>query len=161
VTRVLEPLGLVLKSGIWYLVARVDGQDRAYRVSRILHLDLLDEAFARPEGFDLAAFWQAWIDRFVSVLYYGEATVRLSPRGLELLPHYFDGPVVTAVQASASPPGADGWVRAVLPIESLQHAERALLRLGPDVEVLAPPDLRDRMLASAEALVRLYQAPVT
>ena len=34
VDRILEPLGLVLKAGVWYLVAGVDGQPRTYRVSR-------------------------------------------------------------------------------------------------------------------------------
>src|SRR5215207_9922956 len=34
VDRILEPVGLVLKAGVWYLVAMVDGQPRTYRVSR-------------------------------------------------------------------------------------------------------------------------------
>src|SRR5271157_6449116 len=41
VERVVDPLGLVLKGGIWYLVARIDTGFRTYRVSRILDLDLL------------------------------------------------------------------------------------------------------------------------
>ena len=91
-SRTLEPLGLVLKSGVWYLVARVGDQDRAYRVSRILSLDALEEHFERPEGFDLVEFWQR-LDRALRVQpVHGEATVRLSPRALELLPHYFDRP---------------------------------------------------------------------
>lgn len=157
VARTLEPLGLVLKSGIWYLVARVSSQDRAYRVSRMLNLDVLPEQFDRPESFDLAEFWRAWTERFEAALYNGEATVRLSPRARELVPHYFDPAVARAMDETAGPPDEAGWVQAVLPIESIRHAERALLRLGPDAEVLTPPELRERMLANAEALVRLYR----
>jgi len=34
VERVLDPLGLVAKGSIWYLVAAVEGQVRTYRVAR-------------------------------------------------------------------------------------------------------------------------------
>ena len=57
VSRTLGPLGLVLKGGIWYVAAVVDGQVRTYRASRVVHATLLDEAVDRPEDFDLAAFW--------------------------------------------------------------------------------------------------------
>ena len=58
--RVVDPLGVVLKGGIWYLVARVaavDGQLRTYRVSRVAEAELLEERFERPHGFDLAGYW--------------------------------------------------------------------------------------------------------
>ncbi len=42
VTRLLEPLGLVLKAGVWYLVAAADGQVRTYRVSRVTAARPLD-----------------------------------------------------------------------------------------------------------------------
>ena len=57
VRRVLEPLGVVLKAGIWYVVARVDDQIRTYRVSRVVATEPTGERFERPEGFDLAAYW--------------------------------------------------------------------------------------------------------
>lgn len=38
VERTLDPLGLVLKGGVWYLVAAVKGAPRTYRVSNILSI---------------------------------------------------------------------------------------------------------------------------
>ena len=55
--RVIEPLGLVLKAGIWYVVARSDGQIRTFRVSRVTGVEPATERFERPAGFDLAAYW--------------------------------------------------------------------------------------------------------
>jgi predicted DNA-binding transcriptional regulator YafY len=155
VTRTLEPLGVVLKAGIWYLVARVAGQARTYRVARILELETLDERFERPDDFDLAAYWQAWSERFQASLYRGTATVRLSPRARELL--FLLGPVVLrAAKESAGPPDEDGWVQAVIPIESLEHARIDLLKLGAEAEVLAPPELRERMAETVRGLSRIY-----
>ncbi len=57
VARDLGPLGVVLKGGVWYLVATSDGQIRTYRVSRIVSAAPLGHAFERPAGFDLAAYW--------------------------------------------------------------------------------------------------------
>jgi len=160
VERTLAPLGLVLKSGVWYLVALASGQTRTYRVSRVLALETLDEQFERPEGFDLADAWRSWAEQFQRRLLRGEAVVRLSPRALQLLPFSFDPLVVRAATESAAPPDAEGWVQATIPIESLAHAQGELLRLGPEVEVLAPAELRARIAEAAAALVRLYQRPV-
>src|SRR6188472_1615163 len=57
VSRTLEPVGLVLKGGVWYVVAVVEGQLRTYRASRVVEATLLDEPVDRPDDFDLAAFW--------------------------------------------------------------------------------------------------------
>ena len=57
--RVIDPLGLVLKAGVWYLVA-LSGRTRSmrtFRVSRVQSVRALDEPADRPDDFDLAAQW--------------------------------------------------------------------------------------------------------
>ncbi|MFI2713389.1 helix-turn-helix transcriptional regulator [Micromonospora sp. NPDC018662] len=156
-TRVLEPYGLVLKGGRWYVVAaRPERAGPAtYRVNQILDLTPLDESFDRPE-FDLPAWWRSHVVAFRAGLHRGEAHIRLSPRGRERLREIGSDVVVAAAEASAGPPDAAGWVRAVIPIESLTHAHGDLLRLGADVEVLSPADLRARLAETAAALAALY-----
>jgi len=61
------------------------------------------------------------------------------------------------VNQTASAPDATGWITAVIPIESLQHAHGELLRLGADAEVMGPAELRERLQLTATALARLYQ----
>ena len=157
VTRTLQPLGLVLKGGIWYLVAAISGQPRTYRVSRVLELETLPDRFERPEGFDLAEYWQAWTRQFQASVYTDQAIVRLSPRGLALLPHLVESERVRAARTSASPPDQDGWTCVTLPIETPDHAYRALLWLGEDAEVLAPPELRRRLARAVAVLASRYR----
>lgn len=159
VDRVLEPYGVVLKAGHWYLVARGRQRVGVYRVSQIRRLDVLAECFARPDGFDLAAHWAAHLADFDARRYRDVAVVRLSPRGRDLVSVVLDAPVARAAAETAEPPDAHGWVRARLPIESVDHAHDEFLKLGTDIEVLAPDALRARMAATATALAATYHRP--
>jgi predicted DNA-binding transcriptional regulator YafY len=155
VERTIEPLGLVLKGTNWYVVARGRSQVNAYRVDRIHAVEVLDDTFERPSGFDLAAYWAEWARRLEATLYRGTAVVRLSPRAVELFG--LSGPVATrALRESSSEPDRDGWVRVTLPIESTEHATRELLRYGADAEVLEPAEVRDRIAAHLAGMRKLY-----
>ena len=44
----------------------------------------------------------------------------------------------------------------MVPIESLEQAQAEFLRLGADVEVIAPDSLRNRLAAVADALTAMY-----
>ncbi|HSK62038.1 MAG TPA: YafY family protein [Actinomycetospora sp.] len=163
VERELEPLGLVLKAGTWYLVAAPHGEPgaeklgpRTYRIARILHLETLDVRFERPDGFDLWKYWHQRTQELTDALYQAEATVRFSPRALELAPVRLSPHTARALAEGSWPTDDDGWVRAVIPIESIAHARGELLALGADVEVLGPPALREQMIDTAHALAALY-----
>ena len=154
-TREIEPLGVVLKSGLWYAIAAVGGSLRTYRVSRVLSLETLDGRFERPADFDLAAYWKAWSARYEASVYRSHALVRFSPHGLDMLSW---SPSTEAAAETASEPDADGWRQVRLPIESLGQATTDMLRFGPDAEVLEPADLRERVRDSAAAMSRMYAA---
>ncbi|MEV4544613.1 helix-turn-helix transcriptional regulator [Micromonospora echinaurantiaca] len=159
VDRVLEPYGLVLKGGRWYAVANRPGRDApaTYRINQILALATLDEGFDRPAEFDLPAWWQAHVVRFRAQLHRDDATIRLSPRGRQRLREVASDVVAGAAEGNAGPPDAAGWVTTVVPIESLTHAHGDLLRLGAEVEVLAPAELRAMLADTAVALAALYR----
>jgi predicted DNA-binding transcriptional regulator YafY len=171
VTRILEPHGIVLKAGQWYIVARADrgaappdrraeagpdGAFRCYRVSQILGLTALDEPFDRSEGFGLAAFWARNVTEFRARLYQGEATIRLNPAGRRRLRELMSAAVIQSADDTASAPDPGGWITAVVPVESMEHAESDFLRLGANVEVLAPAALRGRLARAAHGMAGLY-----
>ncbi len=159
VDRVLRPYGIVLKAGKWYLVAAADrdgARPVTYRVNQILDLSIADATFERPPDFDLAAWWGAHLGEFRAGLHRGDALVRLSPLARERLEHLAGPAVVAALAATASTPDGRGWVTATVPIESLTHAETEFLKLGAEVEVLNPPELRERLHRTARALAALY-----
>jgi predicted DNA-binding transcriptional regulator YafY len=157
VERVLRPIGLVLKSGIWYLVADTDGGPvRTYRVSQILELAELDESFERPTGFDLAEYWRAALAEFDERRFQSTATIRISPEARHRMEDLYGTAVLRAVAETASAPDEYGWVRATIPIEGLRHAVGEVLKLGWGIEVLDPPELRALVAESAADLAALH-----
>ncbi|WP_309233964.1 WYL domain-containing protein [Micromonospora sp. ATA51] len=78
------------------------------------------------------------------------------PAGRDRLREIGSDAVVAAVDRSAGPPDHAGWVRAVVPIESLTHAHGDFLRLGAEVEVVSPAELHARLADTAAALAALY-----
>jgi len=66
--------------------------------------------------------------------------------------------VAQAAAATARVPDRNGWMRVTIPIESINHATFELARLGLDIEVLKPQDLRRSMAEAARNLLALYGA---
>jgi predicted DNA-binding transcriptional regulator YafY len=153
--RIVEPLGLVLKSGAWYLVGQVDGSARTYRISRILDLTVLDQRFDRPASFDLEGYWTAGTQRLEAELHRNVATVRLSPWGLKML-EAFMSPFVRAATRIESESDPEGWHIARIPVGSVRQTCVELLRFGADIEVMAPPELRAKMVEVAAAMNMIY-----
>ncbi|MEV4475349.1 YafY family protein [Nonomuraea sp. NPDC049504] len=157
VDRVIHPYGLVLKGGSWYLVAAPPGgSPRTYRVARILTLETMPGRFARPEGFELATFWREYAREFRERMYTAEAVIKLAPGRGDLLAYTMGADVVGAALAAAEEPDPEGWLTLTVPVESLTHARWLLLRMGADVEVLGPPELRTLMSEAVTDLAKLY-----
>ena len=142
VQRTLDPLGLVLKGGAWYLVAHRSAGMRVYRVSRFASVRVREEGFERPEGFELASYWDEWSRSFEASRPQVEVKVRASELVRRFLPgelHCEDGVYVVG-------------------FENLDEAFRELLKFGPDAEVLEPAELRERVATAAGEVAALYGA---
>lgn len=154
--REVCPLGLVLKSGAWYLVAALGERQLTYRAANIVEAEALDQRFGRPPDFDLASYWMNAARQYEAGLYREIASIRISARGRELLDLL--GPlVVEMANKTAGPPDKAGWIRCDIPIEFIEFGVREILRLGVDVEVLSPAALRNALRQTLEQVVRVYQ----
>lgn len=149
VSRRLHPLGLVLKAGVWYLLARRRGEERVYRVSRIVSARERAEECVRPPDFDLASAWASRSEAF-------ERSQRVRP--VEVVVRVPRSQVRYLRDARIVSDGERPTVAAEF--EGLEHAFRTLLAYGPDAEVLAPEELRRRMGEATAAAAAQYVTDV-
>jgi predicted DNA-binding transcriptional regulator YafY len=153
VRRDLEPFGLVLKSGVWYLVARRGGELRTYRVSRVDHVEVQAETFERPADFDLPAYWGKAVAQFEASAAAIETVVLATAAGYASLERMGRG---AGRELRGHEPAANGRTRCVMAFESVEDAYGDLLWLGAEVEVLEPESIRTRIRETASALHALY-----
>ncbi|WP_035856074.1 helix-turn-helix transcriptional regulator [Cryptosporangium arvum] len=156
VERTVDPLGLVLKAGVWYLVAAVEGTVRTYRVGRVTSADELDEPAERPGSFHLAEWWETSSAAFERSLQRTDVRVRLSPRGYRWLPKTLPADVAEQALATAGPPGPDGWREVTLGLESPDVAVGQLLPLATEVEILTPAAVRASFARIAAEIARRH-----
>lgn len=158
VQRRLDPLGLVLKAGVWYLVARHGSDIRTYRVSRIADAECLDETFDRPDGFDLAGHWAESSEAFERATQTIEVEALVDASSVQWLRQCLDPTSWEEVEAAL--PGLlvddDGRVRVRFGAEQVDVAHHQLLAMGGRLEVLEPLALRDAMAGTARAMAARY-----
>jgi predicted DNA-binding transcriptional regulator YafY len=145
----VDPLGLVAKGRVWYVVARrAGGTIRTYRVAGIDRVDLTDENFDRPADFDLAAHWADASRRFRDGLPSYVVVLQLNDALVNRLPG-MRRPTVTTLDT--------GWSRAEVDFESPAEATAFVLAAGGDASVVAPPELRATIRRAAARVARLHR----
>jgi predicted DNA-binding transcriptional regulator YafY len=158
--KTVEPWGLVAKAGRWYLVGVMNARQAVYRVDRLAGAEVLAEMFVRPEDFDLAHFWRAWLENFESGLGRVTARVRIRPDLWDALPEIFGEAVMQKMQAADGPDPAGWWV-IELSFETIEAATTRLLGLGARAEVIAPLEVREMVEGAAKELADLYSKAQT
>ena len=157
VERSLEPLGLVLKAGVWYLVAGSEGHVRTYRVSRIRAAIAGEEPVARPPDFDLASYWAESITAYERDAPRIAITVRVDPAVLGVLADAVGGQAVRhAERIPADDP--EGWIHLRLTADWPEEVPGRLIMLGSRAEILDPPEVRDRAILLARRMLERHAA---
>jgi predicted DNA-binding transcriptional regulator YafY len=157
VRRRIEPHGIVLKAGVWYVMARSRRTMRTYRVNQIGRITPSTTSFKPDPTFDLPTAWDTFLDQFRERLNVVTASVRLTRTGRDWLGAEGD-PAITAAIAHSIGPGTDDDQPQVvqLPFESIERAASDILRLGLDAEAINPPELVRHVALTVTELARRY-----
>lgn len=150
--RLISPLGLVAKRGVWYVVADSAGEYRTFRVSRLAAAEITDETFTRPLGFELAAYWEQSTALFKSTLPHFPAKLLVNRSAMEQL-----GRERYVSITSSSPAVQPEWLSVEADFNTLESACRIVLSLSPDVVAVAPEELKERITCTLAETVALYK----
>ena len=148
-TRECDPLGLVSKAGVWYLIARTVEGFRTFRVDRIADVIELADRFARPADFDLDSHWRETMQRYADEQKGGYAVVVRVPRDVfDDMSNYWPWELVED--------GDPCTLR--IRFSSHDSALHSLFAWGPSVTLLEPDDLRERVRTRAQEMLASYAA---
>jgi predicted DNA-binding transcriptional regulator YafY len=149
VERLVDPLGLVAKGSVWYLVAGVDSHVRSYRVSRIRGAVTTDQASQRPRGFDLEAYWRQSAAAFKNNLPEYQALLRVAP---EILPRLGYAGRFARIEHT-DPPGPDGWSEVRIRFQFEHEACEYVLSFGDRIIALEPAPLKAKVIEMARRVI--------
>ncbi|HSS09943.1 MAG TPA: YafY family protein [Acidimicrobiales bacterium] len=149
-TRVVHPLGLAAKGSTWYLVADTDAGLRTFRVDRVTSAEPTGEPVVRPEGFELAQAWRLISD---------EIEQRRTPLRARALADPDIVPIcrwVLGNRVRIGPAGVDGRVEIEFRGHHIESLAGEIAGLGSALEVIDPPELRDRLAQVGAELMATY-----
>jgi proteasome accessory factor B len=144
--RTLEPYGLVNRRGHWYVVGNdIDRSDlRSFRISRIQgKVSVLDGSYEVPVGFDAQAHLSA--EAYEIGEQHADAIVRFD----DSLAWWVDQNLAEAPRTRND----DGSVDVTLPFGNLDALVSWVLGFGSSVELIAPSEARDGIVAHLEPLL--------
>jgi len=154
VERLISPMGLVAKGSVWYLVGAVDGHVRTYRVSRISHVEVLDEAAPIPVEFNLAEYWEESASTLKSSAPKYLASFWVSPAVVLRLS--FAGRFARVMETDEA--DARGWKKVHVGFDVEEMACEYAVSFGPNLEVIEPQTLREKVIAMTKATLEFYKA---
>jgi predicted DNA-binding transcriptional regulator YafY len=152
VERLISPMGLVAKGSVWYLVGAVDGHVRTYRVSRISTVEVLEEEAPIPVDFNLAEYWeQSGLTLKSSAPKY-LASFWVSPSVVLRLS--FAGRFARVMEMDET--DARGWKKVHVGFDVEEMACEYAVSFGPNLEVIEPATLREKVIAMTKATLEFY-----
>jgi predicted DNA-binding transcriptional regulator YafY len=152
--RIISPYGLVAKASVWYLVAATDKGMRVYRASRIESAQMSQTQFVRPQDFDLAKFWDNWVNSYKTSLPRYPVTLRIGPTLAPNLHKILGDRVRSRIEQAQ--PDSEGWRILDHTFERIEEAQTYVLGMGSSAEVISPEELQISILKLAADVLAHY-----
>jgi predicted DNA-binding transcriptional regulator YafY len=137
------------------------GEPAVFRVGRVTAARPLPSVgVTRPDGFDLAAFWERWSAAFMTSRSQVLVRVTATARALAIFPYVFGEAGRRAAEA-AGPADGEGLREVTLSFEEEAVAAHRLAGFGGDLRVIEPDAVRDGVIATARELLARYDSPAS
>lgn len=148
--RMVDPLGLVDKDDVWYLLAGTAHGQRTFRVDRIRDAVVTDLAAQRPPDFRLPAAWQLVVEEMERRRSLLSATVLVDARFVPVLQSQFGRhcEVLDSVR--------DGRRRVRLAAPTARTIAEQVAGWGARIEVLEPAAVRAELARIGTELTARY-----
>jgi predicted DNA-binding transcriptional regulator YafY len=146
--RLVDPLGLVARGSVWYLVASKEGELRTYRVSRIREATINEQESVTPDKFDLATYWETSTAEFRERLPRYYATFLVAPSVMRWV-RYRSWRLEEEKEEG-------NRLRIRVRFDAQEEGLQFALSFGAEVEVIEPAELRNQVLDAARGTIALY-----
>jgi len=145
--RVVRPYGLIYNVDRWLIVGwcEMRGETRVFRADRVKSARATVEIFERPPGFDLETFRRDEMFKHI------ERTIPVRLR-------FSGGAAGWACRRwpERARSDADGSASVEFRADRLENIVGMMLSLGPEAQVVSPPELKTLVASAASAALSLY-----
>ncbi|MEH1011646.1 YafY family protein [Micromonospora sp. CPCC 206060] len=148
--RLVDPLGLVAKGDVWYLLAGTANGQRTFRVDRISDAVPTGLPAERPADFTLMQAWERVVDEVEQHRSLLSATLLIEARFLPVLRTHFGRHCDTEGTTD------DGRVRVRVAAPTAVSIAEQLAGWGDRVEVLSPASVRVELARIGRELIARY-----
>ena len=146
---ILNPLGLVCKRGIWYLIGENTEVIKTYKVSNIESALLTDILFDRPKDFNLEKHWKSSTSNFKSSIPKHTFTFKVNP---SIVNHIKARQFISISNIVVE----DDNIYMDIDFDSIFQGIEFAFGYGKDIEIIYPIDARTEIKKKASEITKLY-----
>lgn len=146
----LNPLGLVCKRGIWYLIGENNDIIKTYKVSNIESALLTDILFDRPKDFNLEKYWKSSTSNFKSSIPKHTFTFKVNP---SIVNHIKSRQFISISNIVVE----DDNIYMDIDFDAVFQGIEFAFGYGKDIEIIYPIDARIEIKKRSSEIIKLYR----
>lgn len=146
---ILNPLGLVCKRGVWYLIGENNEIIKTYKVSNIEAASLTDTVFDRPSDFNLESYWKLSISNFKSTIPKHKFIFKVNP---SIVNHIKERAFITISSTVVK----ESYVYLDIHFDSIFQGIEFAFGYGKDIEIISPIAAIIEIKKKASEIINLY-----